>query len=170
MKDIVGFEGFYSIDEYGNVYSNSSGSGVRKGIRKPSVDKDGYNCMILCNKYKKTAIKIHRVVAQLYIPNPLNKPCINHIDGNKQNNHISNLEWCTRSENSKHAYDTGLRKPTDWTTKIHSSSKKVMCIETEEVFDSINIASKKKNIASSSIRHNISGRYKNAGGFTWKLI
>ena len=55
-------------------------------------------------------MQFHRIVANTFIPNPLNKPCINHIDGNKNNNNISNLEWCTHSENTIHAYKTGLEK------------------------------------------------------------
>ena len=55
--------------------------------------------------------RIHRLIAENFIPNPLNKPCVNHIDGNKLNNNISNLEWCTQSENVKHAFATGLKVP-----------------------------------------------------------
>lgn len=79
---------------------------------KPEVDlrpKRNYLSIRICNKegkYFRTGI--HRLVAQAFIPNPENKPEVNHIDGNKQNNHVSNLEWTTRSENEKHAYDSGL--------------------------------------------------------------
>ena len=62
----------------------------------------------LCKDSKLFNASIHRLVADAFIENPYNKPCINHIDGNKRNNDISNLEWCTYGENALHAYKTGL--------------------------------------------------------------
>lgn len=76
-------------------------------------------------------IRLHRLIAQAFIPNPENKRCVNHKDGNKLNNHIDNLEWMTSSENNQHAYDTGLRRP-PWTGKYgyeHHRSKPVIAIK-----------------------------------------
>lgn len=73
---------------------------------KGMIDNSGYREVIIDNKQKL----VHRIVAECFIPNPENKPCVNHKDGNKLNNDISNLEWCTHSENIKHAYENGLEK------------------------------------------------------------
>ena len=71
--------------------------------------KENY-CSITINENGKIKKKlVHRLVASAFIPNPQNKPCINHKDGNKYNNNIDNLEWCTIQENTKHAYDKGLQ-------------------------------------------------------------
>lgn len=72
------------------------------------VAKDGYCITKLCRDGKCLNRKIHRLVAQAFIPNPLNLPQVNHIDGNKENNNVSNLEWCTREFNIQHAFATGL--------------------------------------------------------------
>jgi len=66
------------------------------------LDKNGYVLI-------KGFLRVHRLVAESFILNPENKPCVNHIDGNKQNNNVNNLEWCSRSENDKHAFKLGLR-------------------------------------------------------------
>lgn len=76
-----------------------------RGERKVSVRKDGYTVV---NTRKSTNL-VHRMVAELYVANSNNKPQVNHKDGDKTNNHWSNLEWVTNSENQKHAYDTGLK-------------------------------------------------------------
>ena len=71
------------------------------------IDRCGYRELILNGKNHR----VHRLVAEAFIPNPNNLPCVNHIDGNKQNNSVKNLEWCTHSENMVHAYQTGLEQP-----------------------------------------------------------
>lgn len=82
------------VDSEGNVY------GIR-GIRKPGNHNHGYS---LINTSKKQYL-MHRIVAETLIPNPENKPCVNHLDGDKKNNHPSNLEWCTYAENTQHMRD-----------------------------------------------------------------
>lgn len=96
----------YEIDEYGNVFS------LRRGrMMKTWTDGKKYPRLTLSNKTKEKSFMIHRLVALSFIPNPYGKISVNHIDGNKQNNHVSNLEWVTHSENMKHAYIHGLAIP-----------------------------------------------------------
>lgn len=91
-------------------------------ILKPGISKGYYKVELYSNKVSKTK-KIHRLVAKAFILNPENKPEVNHIDGNPLNNHISNLEWVTQSENGLHAYRIGLSKKVFG--KDHKMSKKV---------------------------------------------
>ena len=84
---------------------------VRTGIiRKPSVNHKGYLTVNFTDVTTGTQhqMYVHRLVAEVFSPNPYGKPLVNHKDGDKQNNHYSNLEWCTASENTQHAYDNGL--------------------------------------------------------------
>ena len=97
----------YHESSYGRTKSFHNG---KSRIIKPSTDKKGYLRVNLCKGGKKKLFQVHRLVALCFIPNPDSKPQINHRDGNKLNNHVSNLEWCTSSENIQHAFDTGLKK------------------------------------------------------------
>ena len=72
-----------------------------------------YKIVGICHNNKVKAHYVHRLVASAFIPNPLNKPQVNHINGNKEDNRVENLEWCTQSENNKHSYDSGIKKPTN---------------------------------------------------------
>lgn len=94
-----GYEDKYLVATDGRVYSLHS-----KRYLKP-VPKSGYNALWIGGKMRKT----HRFIAEAFIPNPQNKPNINHIDGDRANNKIENLEWCTQSENVQHAWRTGLK-------------------------------------------------------------
>ena len=104
-KDIEGFED-YTIDEKGNIYSKR-----KRKYLKQTINKFGY-CQVTLQKDKyKKMFSVHRLVAQAFIPNPKNKPQVNHIDSNRQNNNVKNLEWVTAKENKKHALDNNLLKP-----------------------------------------------------------
>lgn len=78
------------------------------GFIRQYVDKDGYMRVMVNPTKKRTWFGVHRIVAQAFIPNPEGKPQVNHKDGNKSNNHVSNLEWSTAKENINHAWDMGL--------------------------------------------------------------
>jgi len=111
MKDIEGFRGRYCITEFGKIWSYPKYRRNKGVWLKPQPNSNGYLCVILQGANTKPFNKsIHRIMAEAFIPNPCNKPWINHIDGDKHNNNLKNLEWCTAKENSQHAVKTGLRK------------------------------------------------------------
>jgi len=103
-KTITGYPN-YQISTNGDVFSTN----INK-IMSPKKHYKGYLYVTLSNAGDTKAFKIHRLVAQAFLPNPNNLPQVNHIDGDKTNNNYKNLEWCTNSENVKHSYNTGLRK------------------------------------------------------------
>jgi hypothetical protein len=109
MRKIQGFEN-YEVDELGQVWSlpkkTRKGTRLIKALRHP---KTGYMYLDLCKDGNVKKFTVHRLVALAYLPNPENKPQVNHINGDKTDNRLENLEWCTRSENQKHSIDIGLR-------------------------------------------------------------
>lgn len=106
---IAGYEGLYSVDVVGNVYSETTDKGRRKGILKPHI-KNGYFAVNLFKNGKSKHFYIHRLVAAAFIPNPNNCRYINHIDCNKTNNTVHNLEWCTQKHNIHEAMKNGLER------------------------------------------------------------
>lgn len=110
-KDIEGYEGLYKVSNLGNILStNFNKQNISKNL-KLHLCKFGYVKIDLQTPTKKKkSLFVHRLVAEAFIPNTNNYREINHIDGNKTNNMINNLEWITRSKNVKHAYDTGLKQ------------------------------------------------------------
>jgi len=98
----------YEISNLGNVKSLGNSKWRKEKIMKSSVWNKGYKMLILCKNGKEKAMQVHRLIATAFIPNPLNKPQVNHIDGNKINNSVSNLEWVTARENTQHAFRLGL--------------------------------------------------------------
>lgn len=95
-KAVAGYEGLYEVSNHGRVKGP-------KGLIKPKVSNNGYARTELWKKGERWRPTIHRLVAQTFIENPENKPQVNHLDGNKLNNTVSNLEWCTAQENMLHA-------------------------------------------------------------------
>lgn len=84
-------------------------------IMPQTIQRTGYYAVMLWLGNKSKCAKVHRLVAEAFIPNPDNLPCINHKDGDKLNNQVTNLEWCTYQENMQHAVRTGLTHPHRWT-------------------------------------------------------
>ena len=111
-KDIPSYEGKYQISNFGNVKSLHFSGTNTPHLLKLKNHKDGYKLVGLSNGKSgdKSFFAVHRLVAQAFIPNPENKETVNHIDGNKANNHVDNLEWATFQENMIHSFKTGLRK------------------------------------------------------------
>lgn len=144
-KDIPGYEGYYQASNLGNIRSvdrvvingsgkNSHTSHIKGKMLKQYISrKNGYAYVALSvNGVSKTK-RVHVLIAKTWIDNPCNKPQVNHIDGNKANNNINNLEWVTQSENMLHAYNTGLEK---------KNGKAVIDLDTREIFETITDAAK----------------------------
>lgn len=115
-RDIKGYEGLYQISEFGKVKSLERKVNGPKGLRiveekilKPYIGT-GYKKVHLSKSGKGKQISVHRLVATNFIREPVGREVVNHIDGNKLNNHYSNLEWCTYRENNQHARENGLWK------------------------------------------------------------
>lgn len=118
-KNVVGYEGYYQVSNFGNVmrtskeYVNSIGHLCKSNEKQCKLDiyKNGYVYVHLSIGGRAKHVQVHRLVAMAFIPNPNNLPQVNHKDGNKTNNSVDNLEWCTAGENERHAYRIGLKKP-----------------------------------------------------------
>lgn len=167
-KDIKDYEGRYQISNKGRVKSFSLFHGTTKRILKPGNDSVGYLTVVLYNKDNKdnrTRItqRPHRLVAETFIPNPLDKCCINHKDGVKTNNHISNLEWVTYKENSQHALKMGLLNPYTRSVLMFDLKGKALMF-----FDSVKDASTKMNIDGSNIANSCNKKHSQAGGYIWR--
>ena len=165
-KDIPGYEGLYGVTKDGKVYSFRT-----KKFLKPAVDKGGYLYVCLTNNKTKKTYLSHRLVALTYIPNPNNYPQVNHKDENKQNNHVSNLEWCTNKYNIN--YGTGIqRRSNTLKGENNYNSKKVRCIETGQIFNCERCANEflGKTVKNRNISACCRGERKTSYGYHWEYI
>ena len=162
----------YKITTEGKVFSqyaikSSRVDGVWKEVKPVLCSATGYLLVTLCHEGVRKNKRIHRLLMESFVPNPLGKKQINHIDTNKQNNSLSNLEWATPSENTQHAVDHGLMD-----NAIQAASKAVLQLEigTGKViasYSSIHEAGRQTGIAWQNISKVVLGKRTKAGGFTW---
>lgn len=103
-KDVVGYEGFYKISNFGRVNSLA-----RNKLMSPGIDDKGYLRVCLTKLGIRKTLRMHRMIMLSFVPNPLKRTDINHKNGVKSDCRLCNLEWCTRSENVLHAVRTGLK-------------------------------------------------------------
>lgn len=154
-KDVIGYEGLYQVSNLGRLKS-------KYRILKQSGKRYWKVCLSKNNIHYR--LDVHRLVAKAFIPNPHNYIEINHIDGNKHNNNVNNLEWTTRSENLKHAFRIGLKKA--------SSCKKIAKMKNGkelERYKSIIQASRINNIKYSTLLILVKTN-KKYNGFSWKTL
>jgi predicted DNA-binding protein (UPF0251 family) len=120
---VEGYEELYQVSNLGRVKSLKYRRTGKEKLLTLLTDKYGYLHIKLCRNYQEKSVKVHRLIAKAFIPNLENKKEVNHIDGIKANNHVSNLEWATRSENMKHAFRTGLWFPNPTKGEEHYQAK-----------------------------------------------
>ena len=154
VKDVVGYEGLYTVNALGQIYSIK-----RNKYLVPCPNRFGYSCVCLYKDGKNKSEKVHRIVAKAFIANPLGKPQVNHIDGDKENNRVWNLEWCTNKENQKHAFAINKR-----------SGYKVKIIETGQVFSSLVDCAKAINGSNSDISRCLLGKTKTHKGYHFEKV
>lgn len=176
---IPGFIGLYEVSNLGNVrgvdrrivHRNNRWGGQHTATRKGVVlskklDKYGYHNVNLSKGYKRNFLKVHRLVAEVFIANPDNLPQVNHIDGNKINNIASNLEWVTAKQNIKHSIDYGLRKNAEGESLPQTRLKR------DEVVDIKCMLAEKKSQASIAKLYGVNKNtiWHISKGNTWKSV
>ena len=180
-KDIPGYEGLYKVSNLGrirslnhiaryrNKYGGVSVCEIKGVIKRPSQSGNGYKkgngylSVTLSKDGVSERMNVHRIVATVFIPNPGNKPQVNHLDGNKSNNRVDNLEWCTAEENMRHC--------THITKTLHSmyAPVRTLCVEMNKVYVSTSEAARdmglNRRALSSAIQRN-----RMYGGYHWRKV
>lgn len=172
LIDIPGYEGLYKVSPCGTIFST-----VKNVSKKPIKNWAGYMRVQLYDNNKSKIYSVHRIVAQVFIPNPNNLPEVNHIDHDRSNNKVENLEWCTRSQNAKHSFTRPDRKKArhwkDKPGKLHPNSKPLERIKEGVVidtFESTRDAARKLSLHSVGIGRCCTGQRKSYAGYNWRYI
>lgn len=175
-KDIKGYEGHYKISNFGRIYSQDqyvpcgNGKGYMRFIPgkflKILTASNGYPSIGLFKNRKVKVFRIHRLIASAFIPNPEDKPHINHKNANKSDNSLENLEWCTQSENMRHMVKMGRANRA-------SQEKAIFQIDLNgnliQEWKSGRLASRELKIGQRNLSKCLRGRAKTAYGFIWKF-
>jgi hypothetical protein len=160
-KNIVGYEGLYQVSNLGNIMRVSWGQWSNNGRVLSPVWLKGYHRVSLSKNWVMKKYLVHRLVALAFLPNPESKSDVNHIDGARNNNSLSNLDWCTSSENKVHSIEV-LGSWIKWVIQYDLKWNEI------ERFTSIKWASIATGVHGSNIWSACQGRSKTAGWFRWK--
>ncbi|MBO7720138.1 HNH endonuclease [Candidatus Saccharibacteria bacterium] len=170
-KLIPGSGGIYRVSNFGNVQSrrNINGKIITNTWRNISICKRGnYLFVVLYKAKKRCQISVHRLVAEAFIPNPDNKPQVNHINGHKYDNRASNLEWATSSENMLHS--THILHPNMFEKRKRKIIQKYIDGTVAKIWDSAADAARALSITRTNIIHCCQNRknFRTAGGYKWE--
>lgn len=167
-RDVPGYDGLYQVSDRGRVYR------VDRGHHMAGMcNHDGYRIVTLCKDGKQCKVFVHRLVAAVFVPNPDNKPEVNHKDGNKANNMASNLEWCTRLENVRHACATGLRSKEQYRARALAASMKTrrkVRRSDGAIFDSVTEAAQSIGKTCAAVYNVMRGLRLSAGGYSFEYL
>lgn len=190
-KDIPGYEGFYSVSSSGRVKSlnrviwgkTGRPKTIHERILIPRLDVNGYEVVVLCRCGELNNKKVHRLVAMSFIPNPECKPCVDHINGNRRDNRVENLRWCTNKENDnyelakKHRSECRIGERAAWFGKFgkeNPRSRRVAQYGMDgcfiKLYYALSDASRQTGIHLGNISSACNGKYKSAGGYIWRFV
>lgn len=178
-KDIIGYENEYQINQFGEIRTLKDSPKLKKyNVLKPQINKrNGYVYQMLYKNGKEKLLRVHRLVAMAFLPNPNNLPQVNHKDGNKQNNSVDNLEWCEQSYNMKHAFKTGLEKPSEKqkaAVRKTNEKKRKRVVRTmgdeKNEYESATVAARKNNVGISTICRYCNKKRMPKDGASWQYI
>lgn len=180
-KDVVGYEGLYQVSNLGKVRSVDRVVDCRWGHNKKlegkeiksNLDKDGYLKLALSKYGKRKTYAVHRLVADAFIPNPHNLPCINHKkEFEKTNNSVENLEWCTVKYNNNYGtHQERSAKAREGMKNVavrgglNGNAKSVMCLNDSAVFDTLTLAAKQYGCNISCVSQVCSGKRNSTNGY-----
>lgn len=174
-RDVPGYEGLYQISDFGRVRSIER-SVLERGGRVHKVpgrttngsrDHYGYLTFGLCKDGKRRTVKVHRLVAEVFMPNPDGLPQVNHKNGCKADNRVANLEWCTLCENMAHAGAHGLSNVSK-AVKASAEARRRQIVRSDGVrFDDAGSAAEAAGVTRGAIVAVLRGRNKTAGGFSY---
>lgn len=173
-KDIKGYEGLYQVSNFGRIksinrtinHNKGNGNRILNGrILKCWYDKNNYARISLSKNGKVTKYLVHYITASTFIPNPDNKPCIDHIDTNPSNNNVENLRWCTQKENCNNPITKiKMRKNSSCSKPVLQFSKEGELIKK---WDSTMDIQRELGISNTCISYCCTGKNKTARGFKW---
>lgn len=178
-RDVVGYEGIYTVSSFGRIISNRRTANIKHGVRivqpkllSPVIKKTGYCQIILSKEGNHKFALIHQLVAQAFIENPENKPMVDHIDRNKQNNHVSNLRWCTLSENMNNPLTVQHCKQMNTGLEFPEHRKPVVSLKEGVLIKKYN--SIKDTVEDGFVPNQVSsvcaGRWQTHKGFQWMYL
>ena len=178
-KDIQGYEGFYQVSNLGRIkslerdvynYRGTLINHIEEKILVQSLDRYGYQCVNLYKNGECKKMRVLRLVAEAFIPNPENKPMVNHKNEVKNNNVVENLEWCDAQYNINYGTRTARMVKNRRNYKFGNAphAKPVFCEELNKTFDCAKRAEEELGIWGTSIIKVCKGKAKTAGGFHWR--